>query len=122
MECRRVLLRSEGYVCNGSSTSPTPNFGKKISSKELSKEYNGPANRGRHTKSGAPNGNKKNTTCATGTYMHSMGASECIDCPPGYYCDVEGVFDISSKNCADGYVCTGGSTTPRPNGVKENIC
>lgn len=56
--------------------------------------------------------------CPIGTYGGSAGlksSSECTDCPPGNYCAEKGALSPTGL-CDAGYLCLGGSTTPRPYG------
>lgn len=46
--------------------------------------------------------------CGPGTYNSRNGsksAQECINCPPGYYCQNSGLSDYSSYQCPAGYYC-----------------
>jgi len=61
---------------------------------------------GAHLVSGASN----YAICPQGSYNDKSGASECLDCPPGYYC-----LGQSHKNfCTAGYYCSINSFVPAP--------
>jgi len=110
----------DGYICFSGSNSATPfsaNIKESVSA-DLN-TYNGKAARGCYTISTAPDTTKLNTKCPAGTYMPSMGASACLPCPAGYYCDVEGLFDISAKLCTEGYICMVGSKSATPAALPE---
>lgn len=52
--------------------------------------------------------------CEEGTYNEKTGSitkDDCIKCPKGYLCDVEGMSDFSSqaKVCPSGFVCGEGT-------------
>ncbi|GKT33090.1 hypothetical protein ADUPG1_007102, partial [Aduncisulcus paluster] len=50
--------------------------------------------------------------CPAGTYRSSTGAgseSDCTSCPPGKYCETEGLT-TTTGSCQAGYYCTGGAT------------
>ena len=50
--------------------------------------------------------------CAAGTYNpdnQTDAVDDCIDCTPGFYCDREGLSEVSGP-CNAGYFCTGGAT------------
>ncbi len=54
--------------------------------------------------------------CPVGTYGATTGLSssgECAPCPATNYCEVTGLTaaDLTSRVCADGYICPQGSTT-----------
>ena len=55
--------------------------------------------------------------CPSGTYHNEGGISnktQCQHCPVGRYCNGSGVLNGTAPPCDPGYVCTGGSSTPRP--------
>ena len=66
--------------------------------------------------------------CPIGTYGNATGfalASECIDCPAGFYCDELGLDStgITNKLCTAGYWCNSKATTPTPSdGTTGQIC
>ena len=63
-----------------------------------------------------PAGSTTATPCAAGKYQPNQGAaasSECLDCPPGYYCSSTGL-SAPSGTCLVGFYCEGGSTSPSP--------
>lgn len=40
-----------------------------------------------------PEGSGQGVKCPAGTYSNGTGlenVTECVDCPPGFYCDVDG--------------------------------
>ena len=40
-----------------------------------------------------PEGSAQDTKCPAGTYSNGLGlenVTECVDCPPGSYCDIDG--------------------------------
>ena len=54
------------------------------------------------------------TLCPEGTYNPKSGSytkDDCIPCPKGYLCDLEGMYDFEtqSKVCPSGFICTGGT-------------
>ena len=52
--------------------------------------------------------------CPKGTYGKTVAltdASECTNCPPGFYCAETGA-DTPTDLCDAGFLCTGGATTP----------
>ena len=54
--------------------------------------------------------------CPQGTYnpdTHSTNASACLLCPPGMYCEVEGLQEPTG-NCTEGWFCTGGAMQAKP--------
>eukprot|EP01022_Parablepharisma_sp_SALTPOND_P016781 TRINITY_DN2541_c0_g1_i1.p1 TRINITY_DN2541_c0_g1~~TRINITY_DN2541_c0_g1_i1.p1 ORF type:complete len:3538 (+),score=416.51 TRINITY_DN2541_c0_g1_i1:4982-15595(+) len=114
----------DGYICSGGSDSPTPFYPGVVTSTSSNRQsYNGKAAKGCYTKSTVQGGTGVNTLCPVGTYMPSVGASECIPCPPGHYCDQIGITDVSEKICEGGYYCKGGATTSRPtDGVTGDAC
>ena len=44
-------------------------------------------------------------------YLRAEDLTECIDCPAGKYCDAAGLYDLSAKDCDEGYYCEGASST-----------
>ncbi len=56
--------------------------------------------------------------CPAATYQNATGMAECIECPPGYFCDV-GFED--PLPCFRGHYCPGNSTwatmVPCPRGT-----
>lgn len=53
--------------------------------------------------------------CPDGTYMSSIGASVCLTCPAGYYCQAS-ISTSSFSSCPLGYYCPAGTagTTLQP--------
>ena len=95
------------YVCQTGASSPSPYSTVLVSSDTTLVNYNGRTPRGTYTAAGASVPIK----CPIGTYMPSMGALECIDCPPGHYCDETGIYDLTGRTCTAGYVCAASSTS-----------
>ncbi|KAJ3679883.1 hypothetical protein LUZ60_016161 [Juncus effusus] len=67
-----------------------------------------------------------NQSCGSADKWADVGSTECIFCPPGYYCP----STIEKVNCSDGNYCRMGSISPskclfrgrcNPNEKKENI-
>ncbi|MDR3742451.1 MAG: SMC family ATPase [Terracidiphilus sp.] len=106
---------SDSYVCCSGADSPTPYYaGTKSSSDSDVNLYNGRAAKGCYTSNSLSTTTTVNALCPAGTYMPSMGTSECTPCPPGYYCPNAGMYDITNYACTAGYVCLGSATTPTP--------
>lgn len=57
-----------------------------------------------------PEGCQDPIKCLAGTYMNVSGASQCIDCPAGYVCEVA-TSDFSIHPCQPGYYCPVGTKT-----------
>lgn len=71
-----------------------------------------------------PEGSDSPTPCPAGTYNNARGATsldDCVNCPPGEYCNEAGKTYAELKAgsnwglCTAGFVCYPGSTTPTPN-------
>ena len=63
-----------------------------------------------------PNGSDPQP-CPSGTYHNDGGIvnkTQCQQCPVGRYCNGSGILSGTAPKCDPGYVCTGGSDTPRP--------
>lgn len=63
-----------------------------------------------------PENSSKQFTCEPGKFMpYEMAAlvTECIACPDGKYCDVSGIYDLSTKDCDAGYYCATSAINPR---------
>lgn len=63
-----------------------------------------------------PVGSHIHIFCPNGTYTNHTGASECYECPEGYYCN----FRDRAELCPTGYYCpsgTGIDTQPCPAGT-----
>ena len=58
--------------------------------------------------------------CTAG-YFCPQGSFAKTLCPPGEYCQGD-ARPSSNGNCAQGYYCTGGSTTDQPTGTNGDIC
>lgn len=58
------------------------------------------------------------TKCPAGLYQPETGRDRCLTCPPGYFCQSEGItaIDDSTMKCSPGYYCTSGSVTATPIG------
>lgn len=57
--------------------------------------------------------------CPQGTYNPKTGSiseTECLDCPPGYFCSTAGKYELddSTDLCAGGYFCKRGSKLQEP--------
>ena len=115
---------NDGYICYLGADSPTPFYaGSKQSTDADVNAYNGKAAKGCYTASTLVGKTTVNTPCPAGTYMPSMGATACAPCPAGYYCDTAGIFDITTKICTAGYVCSKSATTPTPiDGTTGQAC
>lgn len=62
-------------------------------------------------------GTEKGQPCPTGTYLPSSSAgyrNECLACPPGRYCDMQGQSNYAGS-CLAGYLCRGGAKFQAPN-------
>ncbi len=62
--------------------------------------------------------------CPRGTYnpiKKRTNATDCLSCPPGYYCATPGLANATGP-CEGGYYCTGGSWTKMPNGTNGGMC
>lgn len=47
------------------------------------------------------------------TFLGSTNATDCIDCPPGYYC--EGTANVVPDGlCDEGFWCGGAASSARP--------
>ncbi|XP_070551431.1 multiple epidermal growth factor-like domains protein 6 [Ptychodera flava] len=54
--------------------------------------------------------------CPMGTYNPVNGSNsldDCLECPPGQYCENDGL-EQPTGNCSEGWYCTGGSYTSKP--------
>lgn len=63
-----------------------------------------------------PQGSNIQKQCPPGTYSPSTqntNSTQCLDCSPGYYCEVAGLSEPEGK-CDAGYYCTGGAASPTP--------
>ena len=54
--------------------------------------------------------------CPAGTYNENIGSTsinDCIECPKGYLCDIEGMSDFSEQGrvCPSGYICKAGTNS-----------
>ena len=87
---------TEGYYCTLASTVPTPNDG--VMGNICPAGYY------------CPVGTTVQIACGLGTYLPYTGAvsvSECIECPPGYYCNSLGI-SFPTTVCPVGYICASG--------------
>ena len=58
------------------------------------------------------NNSNEEVPCPVGTFnptFRSNDSLSCQPCPAGYYCDTEGIAELSSKSCPDGFYCPGSS-------------
>ena len=88
----------EGFYCLANSTTYT----------------NTPCNHGYY----CPNGTKysEEFACPAGSFNNRTMAKslgDCISCPPGMYCEGNGL-SVPSGECEQGYYCYSGSNTPTP--------
>ena len=115
---------NNGFICSGGSSSPTPFYAGSIKFGDANLQtYNGRAAMGCYTSTTAAGLTASNTPCPVGSYMPSVGATSCIACPPGYYCDVAGIYSLTTKSCTAGYACYGSATTAAPtDGTTGAIC
>lgn len=63
-----------------------------------------------------PAGASAATSCPAGKYQPNQGAaslSDCLACPPGYYCSSIGRSSPNGQ-CTAGFYCEGGNTSPTP--------
>lgn len=61
-------------------------------------------------------GSTRPLTCKAGTYMPSRMAQSpesCLQCPPGQYCEQDGIFDLTDRFCDEGYYCKEGASSPK---------
>ncbi|XP_061176826.1 uncharacterized protein LOC133185543 isoform X2 [Saccostrea echinata] len=77
------------------------------------------------TGSYCPSGGIHPIKCKAGHYNPtntSSNSSDCLSCPPGFYCFLPG-GDRPTGPCLPGFFCSGGSTTPTPvEGVMGDMC
>jgi len=70
-------------------------------------------------------GSLAQTACPLGTYLptaQGRNISDCISCPPGYYCNSTGLVSPTDL-CNPGYFCANQAYLPNPiDGVTGNIC
>jgi len=53
--------------------------------------------------------------CPVYTFRNETGGEkpeDCMNCPPGYYCNTTGLADYDSYSCPLGYYCVGGGQPP----------
>jgi hypothetical protein len=109
-----------GYYCVKGSTLQAPSS----STYEIGGEINGQCPEGYYCEAGTVSP----TPCPKGKYNPSVAGaaiSACLDCPAGKYCDEMGISSsaIASKDCRQGFLCIGASTTPTPtDNVVGRIC
>ncbi|XP_042595397.1 multiple epidermal growth factor-like domains protein 6 [Cyprinus carpio] len=68
-----------------------------------------------------PQGTQLPLPCPQGTIRNSAGGSiadDCLECPPGYFCERKGLTKPSGL-CSEGYYCPGGQNTSKP---PEYVC
>ncbi|XP_040546472.1 zonadhesin-like isoform X6 [Gallus gallus] len=67
----------------------------------------------------------KEMACPAGTWNGQRGAQDatwCLPCSPGFFCSMSGQ-DAPIGPCAQGYYCTGGAKTAKPeDGITGDIC
>ncbi|OQS02383.1 hypothetical protein THRCLA_21431 [Thraustotheca clavata] len=100
-----------GFYCTGGSYTSAPSGSAGTIVYQSSGQYvGGLCNKGGY----CPLGSSTSIPCPTGTYNNATGAqslSECTSCPPGYYCEGNGL-SLPTDVCAAGYYCTSGAQTP----------
>ncbi|XP_031989756.1 SCO-spondin-like isoform X5 [Corvus moneduloides] len=73
----------------------------------------------------AGTGHPKEMPCPAGTWNGQRGAQDvtwCLPCAPGFFCNMSGQ-DAPVGLCAQGYYCTGRTTTATPeDGVTGDLC
>ena len=55
--------------------------------------------------------------CPPGTFSASTGLTEeadCSDCTAGKYCEIYGISDLSARDCAEGFYCSGSADVSKP--------
>eukprot|EP00118_Oscarella_pearsei_P024287 m.302953 g.302953 ORF g.302953 m.302953 type:complete len:234 (+) comp40832_c0_seq1:6749-7450(+) len=59
--------------------------------------------------------------CQPGTFQGALGQSECIECLPGFFCDLQNM--TIGSTCSVGHYCPGGNViaTPCPNGTYNDV-
>jgi len=68
-----------------------------------------------------PAGSGEPVECSPGTYnpeVQRSAADDCVPCPAGYYCDQNGISDVTGKECSGGFYCPGGQSSPNPAGYE----
>ncbi|CEM37955.1 unnamed protein product [Vitrella brassicaformis CCMP3155] len=66
--------------------------------------------------------NATGAECPIGTYNNFTArweVSQCVDCPPGKYCDATALA-YPVDDCTEGYYCEGGTTSSTPTSAAEN--
>ena len=102
---------SAGYFCSEGAIMPNPS----------SQLY------GSHCPSGhfCPEGSAFPQLCPSGTFQpstHTQNESQCLPCTPGYFCEENGLSDISGP-CSPGFFCLEYATSPSPlDNNTGNIC
>ncbi|RUS80924.1 hypothetical protein EGW08_011305, partial [Elysia chlorotica] len=99
-----VDLCDAGFVCVSGSNSSRPTDG--LTGYECLPGYY------------CPKGSDQGTKCPAGTFSDGLGlenVTECQQCTPGTYCDVDGLT-APAGNCTPGHYCTLGSDTQSPIG------
>ena len=62
--------------------------------------------------------------CPIGTFSTQTGQSSisiCVTCTSGYSCESTGL-SLPTTQCSVGYICTGGTITPRPSNSGGRMC
>ncbi|KAI8480901.1 hypothetical protein Bbelb_413740, partial [Branchiostoma belcheri] len=103
-----------GYYCTGGASSPTPLKDGVDASNNVTFTGNDECPIGHF----CPNGTAYPQDCPAGTFSNNKGVTGeegCEPCERGRYCSQLGFVNIdAAPPCDEGFVCTGGSTTPRP--------
>lgn len=106
-----------GHYCTERSKSPAPE--KDLLAKNYSDYVNFPfpyLNDACPPGHFCPNGSDPEP-CPSGTFHNEGGISnrtQCHPCPVGRYCNGSGTLSGTAPPCDAGYVCTGGSSQPKP--------
>ncbi|XP_011927069.1 PREDICTED: SCO-spondin [Cercocebus atys] len=113
-----------GFHCPGGAQTPTPLGG-------LWEHFAGslaptPRQDGEHsdgTGHFCPVGTGVPLPCPVGTFSDRMflsTASECLSCPPGYFCGASGLAAPSGP-CSPGYFCLAGASSPTPTAAADRL-
>ncbi|XP_071505045.1 uncharacterized protein [Diadema antillarum] len=89
-----------GYYCLMGEDNPTPN----------------PCPEGNY----CPSGSYKPTPCPAGTISSGItneNVTDCAPCAAGRYCTANSSSNGVTLPCNEGFICTGGSDTPRPGNI-----
>ncbi len=102
---------TEGYYCHLGAIDPNP----------LSQAYGDVCPEGHY----CPLGTGTPIPCPIGTLLNDTGHSavgQCLQCPPGKYCDKEGQTNYTG-DCLAGFYCTLGANNTSPtDGSTGDVC